>query len=164
MSSNRQDLPASLGRASRKPADGLSDLWTREPYPSGPGWPLAAFLAAFWPMLGEGVRGIGTSAPSSPLPYQPLVRSWLEAGRRWLGTPFVPIPLGGRGAQRRARAAPLGAGTGAACSHAQARLRAEHGEHGDDLPLARSEHRGTVAPTRVIHRAELSTAQSSISS
>ncbi len=38
---------------------------------------------------------------------------------------------------------PLGIGTGPARSHAQARLRAEHGEHGEDPPLPRSEHRGT---------------------
>ena len=37
---------------------------------------------------------------------------------------------------------PLGTGTGPARSHAQARLRAEHGEPGEDPPLARSEHRG----------------------
>ena len=39
-----------------------------------------------------------------------------------VGTPLVPTFSGRRGAQRRARAAPLGAGTGATRSHAQARL------------------------------------------
>ena len=49
-----------------------------------------------------------------------------------------------------------GAGTGPARSHAQARLRAEHGEHGEDPPLARSEHRGTAAvrAAEVIHSAK----------
>lgn len=74
---------------------------------------------------------------------QPFVRPWPEAGSRWVGTPFVPTPSGGCGAQRRARAAPLGAGTGPARSHAQPPLGGEHGEHGEDPPLARSEHRGT---------------------
>ena len=60
-----------------------------------------------------------------------------------VGTPLVPTPSGRRGAQRRARAAPLGAGTGPARSHAQRPLGREHGEHGEDPPLARSEHRGT---------------------
>ena len=44
------------------------------------------------------------------------------------GTPFVPPPFPRHGAQRRTRAAPPGG---------------EHGEHGEDPPLARSEHRGT---------------------
>jgi len=60
-----------------------------------------------------------------------------------VGTPLVPTPSRRRGAQRRARAAPLGAGTGATRSHAQPPLGGEHGEHGEDPPLARSEHRGT---------------------
>ena len=64
-------------------------------------------------------------------------------GRRCGGTPFVPTPSTRRGAQRRARAAPLGAGTGATRTHADPPLGGEHGEHGEDPPLARSEHRGT---------------------
>ena len=75
-----------------------------------------------------------------------------------VGTPLVPTRPGRRGAQRRARAAPLGAGTGAARSHAQRPLGREHGEHGEDPPLARSEHRGTPwkppeAP-KVVHSAK----------
>ena len=49
-------------------------------------------------------------------------------------------------ATRRLRCAAEGKGGGAwrrDRSRAQARLRAEHGEHGEDPPLARSEHRGT---------------------
>ena len=65
-----------------------------------------------------------------------------------VGTPLVPTPSGRRGAQRRARAAPLGAGTGPARSHAQPPLGGEHGEHGEDPPLARSEHRGTFDALR----------------
>lgn len=60
-----------------------------------------------------------------------------------VGTPLVPTLSGGYGAQRRARAALLGAGTGPARSHAQPPFGGEHGEHGEDPPLARSEHRGT---------------------
>ena len=78
---------------------------------------------------------------------------------------------GRRGAQRRARAAPLGAGTGATRSHAQRPFGREHGEHGEDPPLARSEHRGTrtdlakasALSTRQPCHPHLSTAQSSIS-
>jgi len=54
--------------------------------------------------------------------------------------PFVPTLLGGCGTQRRAKAAPLGAGTGPARSHAQPLLGGEHDEHGEDPPLARSEY------------------------
>jgi hypothetical protein len=77
---------------------------------------------------------------------QPFVRRPARQGllgRRCGGTPFVPTPTARRGAQRRARAAPFGAGTGATRSHAQPPLGGEHGEHGEDPPLARSEHRGT---------------------
>ena len=95
------------------------------------------------------------SGPVQPPFHQPFVRPWPEAGSRWVGTPFVPTPPGGCGAQRRARAAPLGAGTGPARSHAQPPLGGEHGEHGEDPPLARSEHRGTCCCER---QAELSTA------
>ena len=38
---------------------------------------------------------------------------------------------------------PLGIGTGPARSHAQPPLGGEHGEHGEDPPLAQSEHQGT---------------------
>jgi hypothetical protein len=57
-----------------------------------------------------------------------------------------PDPSGGCGVQRRARAALR------AATHRPA--WAEHGEHGEDPPLARSEHRGTnrTSVTRVIHR------------
>ena len=72
-------------------------------------------------------------------------RAAARFGRRCDGTPFVPISPSRRGAQRRARAVPLGTGTGPARSHAQPPLGGEHGEHGEDPPLARSEHRGTPA-------------------
>ena len=83
------------------------------------------------------------SGPVQPPSYQPFVRPWPEAGSRWVGTPFVPTPLGGCGAQRRARAVPLGAGTGPARSHAQPPLGGEHGEHGEDQPLPAA---STAAP------------------
>jgi len=91
-----------------------------------------AVLAWFSPLL---------SAPCSTL-----------AGGHGLsvGTPLVPTRSGRRGAQRRARAAPLGAGTGATRSHAQPPLGGEHGEHGEDPPLARSEHRGICCVCPVI--------------
>ena len=38
---------------------------------------------------------------------------------------------------------PLGIGTGATRTRADPPLGGEHGEHGEDPPLARSEHRGT---------------------
>jgi len=78
-----------------------------------------------------------------------------------VGTPLVPTRSGRRGAQRRARAAPLGAGTGATRSHAQPPLGGEHGEHGEDPPLARSEHRGIhFAPDRLVtHKEKLSPAE-----
>ncbi len=77
---------------------------------------------------------------------------------RWVGTFLVPTPPGGCGAQRRARAAPLGAGTGPARSHAQPPFGGEHGEHGEDPPLARSEHRGTrTVPARTVWARKLST-------
>ncbi len=82
-------------------------------------------------------------APTRP-PTCPALCSTLAGGRsRWVGTPFVPTPSGGCGAQRRARAAPLGAGTGATRTRADPPFGGEHGEHGEDLPLTRSEHRGT---------------------
>lgn len=39
---------------------------------------------------------------------------------------------------------PSRAGTAATRTHAQRRLRREHGEDGEDPPLDRSEHRGTA--------------------
>ena len=69
---------------------------------------------AFQPV---GVRKEGR--PLTTCLVQPLVRPAPEARSRVVGTPLVPTPSGGCGAQRRARAAPLGAGTGAARSHAQ---------------------------------------------
>ncbi len=82
-----------------------------------------------------------------------------------VGTPLVPTRPGRHGAQRRARAAPLGAGTGATRSHAQPPLGGEHGEHGEDPPLARSEHRGTYPQAEPFLAVcpHLPTAQSSIS-
>jgi hypothetical protein len=56
----------------------------------------------------------------------------------------------------------LGIGTGPARSHAQPPLGGEHGEHGEDPPLARSEHRGTgfrLERGGVIHSGVLSTAE-----
>jgi len=88
------------------------------------------------------------AAPTRPPSCQPFVRPWPEAGSRWVGTPFVPTPFGGCGAQRRTRAAPLGAGTGATRSHAQPPFGGEHGEDGEDPPLVRSEHRGTSSRLR----------------
>ena len=92
-------------------------------------------------MLCQGGQGSGTYLVC--LPSKPFVRPGPEARGRCGGTPFVPTPSGDCGAQRRARAAPLGAGTGATRSHAQRPLGREHGEDGEDPPLARSEHRGT---------------------
>lgn len=48
-------------------------------------------------------------ALAGPLLRVPFVRPWLEARSRCGGTPFVPTPSGGCGAQRRSGAAPLGA-------------------------------------------------------
>jgi hypothetical protein len=92
---------------------------------------------------------------TTDLLVKPLVRPAPEVRSRVVGTPLVPTPPGGCGAQRRARAAPLGAGTGATRSHAQPPLGGEHDEHGEDPPLARSEHRGTrlgsLKAPKVVH-------------
>jgi hypothetical protein len=82
-------------------------------------------------------------------------------GRRCGGTLFVPTPSGSHGAQRTARAAPLGATGPEPCAATRRLAWAEHGEHGEDLPLARSEHRGTHELAR--EPLKLSTAQISTS-
>jgi hypothetical protein len=68
-----------------------------------------------------------------------------DAARRAQVEPRDGFPsrrlLARHGAQGPSRAAPLGAGTAAARSHAQ---RSEHGEHGEDPPLDGPEHRGTA--------------------
>ena len=105
-----------------------------------------AILAEGWVGGREGVGRRGRASRSHPLPCQPFVRRPARQGflgRRCGGTPFVPTPSTRYGAQWRARAAPLGAGTGATRTHADPPLGGEHGEHGEDPPLARSEHRGT---------------------
>jgi len=115
----------------------------------------AASLPPAWVDAGGGSRARAARVASGGDPVTPVPgeeRSFLssslfdppEAGR-WCGAFLAPTPSGGCGAQRRARAAPLGAGTGPARSHAQPPLGGEHGEHGEDPPLARSEHRGTQA-------------------
>ena len=69
---------------------------------------------------------------------------------RWRGAFLAPTLPSGCGAQRRSRAAPLGAGTGPARSHAQRPFGREHGEHGEDPPLYRSEHHCMAAPRFVM--------------
>ncbi len=90
-----RDFPNGLARASRKPADGLSGLWTNIPHWSCPRRPLAAFLAASWPMLGGGVRGKGRLPPPARFPISPL----FDPGRR-LGVDRL-----GRSSSRRLLAA-----------------------------------------------------------
>jgi len=93
----------------------------------------------------------GEKGDLSDLPLLPSPCSTLAGGHGLsVGTPLVPTPSGRHGAQRRARAAPFGAGTRPARSHAQPPFGGEHGEHGEDPPLARSEHRGLCCAGRVI--------------
>ncbi len=126
------------GRRSRRPMQGLPRGRVR-----ACGSARRGRSCARRPGLEGGEAGVCLSPFCQPFVRRPARQGLL--GRRCGGTPFVPTPPLRHGAQRRARAALLGAGTAAARSHAQARLRAEHGEHGEDPPLTRSEHRGTHA-------------------
>ena len=80
------------------------------------------FPAALCSTLAGGRRVERSGRPSS--------RRLLPVAARW----------GGQGRPQ--------AGTGAARSHAQRPLGREHGEHGEDLPLERTEHRGTGSMPR----------------
>ena len=101
-------------------------------------------LPSFW--MGLPARFLSTGS----LLFDP-VRLEAAPGRE-VGTPSVPTSSERHGAQGRSRAAPLGAGTAAARSHAQPPFGGEHGEHGEDPPLDRPEHRGTCPQARqVIH-------------
>lgn len=77
------------------------------------------------PVLLPYLRFLHRVAPASLVfTCQPVVRSWPEAESRVVGAPLVPTPSSDCGAQRRARKAPLGAGTEAARNQRSDRLRA----------------------------------------
>jgi len=94
------------------------------------------------------------SRTDRPPSCQPFVRRPARQcllGRRCVGTPFVPTPTILRGAQRRARAAPLGAGTGAARSHAQRpALGASMASTARTHPLPAASTRASLLPTAAL--------------
>jgi hypothetical protein len=84
---------------------------------------------------------------AAPEPIQPKIRplfdapqaSRTRAKRGQSGTPFVPTPSEGHGAQAESKAPPLGGGSAATRSLLFA---SEHGEH---LPFDAAEHRGALS-------------------
>jgi len=107
------------------------------------GWNLSTSAPGAIPMLPRP----GACPRSCPMARLALALSYVPCSTRrrlvGVGTFLVPTPSGGCGAQRRSRAALLSAGTGATWTRADPPLGGEHGEHGEDPPLDRSEHRGT---------------------
>jgi hypothetical protein len=143
-----RDFPDDPARASRKPTDGFPGLWTKNP--TRPvlddlWWPSLRFPGPCWIEEREGrdarpVKPASLSALcSTPGPAGPLGASlWRDALRPDISAPARRAAEGKGGAawrRDRSRAQPRAApGFGR-----------EHGEHGEDPPLARSEHRGTTS-------------------
>ncbi len=112
-----------------------------------------------WPVQSVALRNLRSRhGPPAPMPScPPFVRRPRGSALRASvgGTPFVPTPSVRHGAQRRARAAPLGAGTGPARSHAQrpasgASMASTGRTH--PLPVASTVASSRTLAEQVIHR------------
>ncbi len=155
-----RDFPTSLDQASRKPAGGLPALWTRNstrPALDGLWRPSLRLSDPCWVEECEGrdtcsVQPASLSAPCSTL-----------AGGRALIGRDAPRP----DASWRLRRAAEGKG-GASWRRDRSRAQPRAGPLGPSMASTARTHplpaASTVAPTRVVHRTELSTAQSSTSS